>query len=465
MTTAPDGPLPGSLRGDDSKYTGSRRAGIRLTEPYDPRISRPTRVFPDEAEFVRGIHMYDRAQLVVLAEGNFMPRQSAAVCLRALGELDAAGLEKARRELGNGLHDAEAYLIRRFGMQVGGKIHLGRSTWDLERTGYAVRLREELLNTMQQLCDYRAALIAQATRHLNTVMPYYTIGQQAQPTTVAHRFHSYLCAAERDFQRLALTYAHMNASPAGTGAGVASRFDISRERLAELLGFDGASRNTQDPCFNNDRYWEMSATLACVMGSVGSLAADLMDWMREDLEFARCSDRFNGSSSILAQKRNPAALEGMVAIKEGMARRGIVGSLTFDLALELVDGSFRTNWALDLMADVLDSLTLDERRMLQVTAASWTQASDLAAMIVLERGLSWRIAHQIVAIMVRLAEEEGVRPGKATPELLDRAAVLFLGHRLELSEEAIAEALDPVNCIALRRVTGAPAPEEMARQL
>ena len=103
--------------------------------------------------------------------------------------------------------------------------------------------------------------------------------------------------------------------------------------------------------------------------------------------------------------------------------------------------------------------------MLRRSNTFWGQAADLAAVLVQERGLPWRMAHQTVGIMVRLAEEEGIGPSDATPALLDRAATLFLGRPVGLSAAQLAAGLDAAACVQTRTATGSPGPAEMRRQI
>jgi len=85
--------------------------------------------------------------------------------------------------------------------------------------------------------------------------------------------------------------------------------------------------------------------------------------------------------------------------------------------------------------------------------------------LVKEKGLSWRIAHQIIGVMVRLAEEDELSPGNPTPELLDRASNLFLGKTLDVNEEFLRRGLDPNICISTRTAIGSPGPKEMVKQI
>ena len=224
---------------------------MRLTEALDPLLTTPAR--PAGISPASAVHRFDKAQLVMLSEQGVIPRAHAASCLRSLLEMEAEGLEEARAATRAGNHAGEVYLIRRLGMEVGGSIHAGRSSWDLGGIANRLPLRSGLLEVMAALGAYRQALLEVAGARVETVMPYYTHGQQAQPTTLAHHLHAFVCTAERDFRRLEGAYraASVRASTrcpsrrALLGAHVV-RGAGERRALAEVLVAQGQAEVGQE---------------------------------------------------------------------------------------------------------------------------------------------------------------------------------------------------------------------------
>src|SRR5690606_29941874 len=118
--------------------------------------------------------------------------------------------------------------------------------------------------------------------------------------------------------------------------------------------------------------------------------------------------------------------------------------------------------ATEIMTGVLSTLTIKKDRMLaNARDLNWICATDLADLIVLKKGLPFRTAHQIVAILVRIGISKGITQTGVTSPLLDEAAVEYMGTPLELGDEMIAEALDPDNSVRARKLTGGPAPERV----
>src|SRR5260221_10494646 len=126
------------------------------------------------------------------------------------------------------------------------RMHSGRSRQDILATTRRAMLRERVLDLADAMDAARGKLLDLAGKNLNTIVPAYTNGVQAQPTTYAHYLGAFAAAFERDAERLRQAYARLNLCPLGAAALGTSSFAVNRPRLAELLGFDGAVQNSYD---------------------------------------------------------------------------------------------------------------------------------------------------------------------------------------------------------------------------
>jgi argininosuccinate lyase len=88
-------------------------------------------------------------------------------------------------------------------------------------------------------------------------------------------------------------------------------------------------------------------------------------------------------------------------------------------------------------------------------------ATELADVIVRESGLSFRMAHNIVAIVVRDALAEGRTVESISSAALDAAAQLLFGKALHMPAEKLRAALDPAVNLRGRSLQGGPAPDAM----
>jgi argininosuccinate lyase len=82
-----------------------------------------------------------------------------------------------------------------------------------------------------------------------------------------------------------------------------------------------------------------------------------------------------------------------------------------------------------------------------------------------ERHLPWRTAHQITAILVRNAIEQGKKPREINSQFVDQAAREYVGQPIELGDDCIHQVLDPLRAVTARTLTGGTAPAEVQRQI
>src|SRR6266404_6052583 len=177
------------LKQPSGEYRGFRSRGIRLNEDMLPELGRLSagRTRP----MLGAVHAFDKAHAVMLCEEGLLARTHAAAILRALRQMEGDGVEETRLRVGGGVHSGEQYLIRALGEDVGGRLHLGRSTGDLTSVGINTLQRERTLRLLEGVNKVRRVLIRLARQHTDTILPGYSFGQHAQPMTLAHLWLSW----------------------------------------------------------------------------------------------------------------------------------------------------------------------------------------------------------------------------------------------------------------------------------
>ncbi|MBT2475811.1 argininosuccinate lyase [Microbacterium sp. ISL-103] len=449
-------------------YRGFRTAGIRFTEDLleDLEYHRTEKF----SATLPGVHAFDKAHIVMLTEEGLIPAHAGSEILRLVRSMEKQGMEAVRLDAQGGEHSLEYFVIRELGEDIGGWINLGRSSGDLGEVARRFALRDRILVAWHALNTFRAALIGLSERHVDVVFPAQTFLQYAQPTSFGHWFGMWVEVLTRHTDRLASLHARVNESPAGAGILTGSDLPLDRHRTAALLGFDRPLANTFDAVLSHDINLESQSTLAAIWNDLARLGDDLEQWLASDTKFVDVPDRFCDTSSVMPQKRNPMlpqfmkaqATKALAMLTSGfLAERGATGQPMLErnepetLLWELFDalpGVTRD------LTRLLEELTPNIARMREASIAGWANASDLTSLVVRRGGLSWRAAHQIVGITVRLTEERQISPDEVTSELLDEAAEAYLGRRLSLSEDDIRTALEPAESVAQRTVYGGAAP-------
>ena len=417
----------------------------------------------------------DRAHVVMLAEQEIVEADDAAAIFGALDSIEEAGYGALPD--GEDVHEAiETAVIERIG-EVGGKMHTARSRNDEVATCIRYRLREDLLEVLEAVLEFREALSAVAAEHAETVMPGYTHLQPAQPTTVAHYILSYEQAATRDTARLHAAFDRTNRSPLGSAAFAGTPFDVDRTRTAELLGFPDVLENSMDAVTTRDFLLETAGALAGLSVTLSGLAEDLIGFSKDGL--VALDDAYASTSSIMPQKKNPDSLE-LVRATAGDSAASFQGLLTTVSGLpraynrDLQKATPHVWDAIDELAEAtrvaagaVATADWNEAALVDAAAEGFSTATGVADRLAMA-GLPFRTAHEIVAEAAEAldATAEGTDAARATDpdaalEAIRAATRSVTGEDLAsfAPVEEVAALLDPAASVAARDSFGGPAPE------
>lgn len=418
----------------------------------------------------------DLAHTVMLVEREILSIETGRCILAQLQAARQMGPEDFPIDVRKGsfLLQVESFLFSAVGEDIGGQMHTGRSRIDQGATVRRRYQRNRMLQVMEQLVGLQAAVAVQARRHARTIMPGYTHMQQAQPWVFGHYLLSFSARLHDSFERLTQAYARVNLNPLGAVGLAGTSWPLDRDRTTQLLGFDGLVRNSK---LGREAFYGVDAisALCFVMADLNDLATDLHLWSTSEFGLVECHDSYCGTSSIFPQKKNPSALEAVRRAAGGSVTWMATALATFrgegtgDQAmreLPVLDDALSTTEAmLDLFTGVVETLIVHEGRMADALKRSWCTSSNLADVIVRERGLSFRQVHHIVARVVRDSLAAHIAPYELTGAMVDRAAQEIAGQPMGLSDELVQSALDPRRFVETRITEGSVGPPQVDRLL
>ena len=302
--------------------------------------------------------------------------------------------------------------------EVAGKLHTGRSRNDQVALDMRLYLRNQVLKIVSGLIKLQKALLEQAKKHSNTILPGYTHLQRAQPVLLAHHLMAYAWMFNRDSNRLIDAWKRLNTLPLGSGALAGSTFPLDREYVADLLAFDSICENSMDGVSDRDFILEFLACASIFMVHISRISEEFILWSSDEFGFLDLDRRFCSGSSIMPQKINP----DMAELSRGKAGRifgNLMGMLTVIKGLPLAynkdlqedkEGMFDTvktiNQVLKVFTPMIATATFNTERMRQAADLSYANATDLADYLA-KKGIPFREAHGIVKKLVISAHESG----------------------------------------------------------
>jgi argininosuccinate lyase len=295
---------------------------------------------------------------------------------------------------------------------VGGKLHTGRSRNDQIALDLRLYLREALDALVKAACQFQRALLKQARRHLDVVMPGYTHLQRAQPVLFSHHLLAYIEMVERDKGRIRDLLVRIDEMPLGSGALAGTNYPVDRAYLAQLLGFRGVTQNSLDAVSDRDFVVETLAVLALLIMHLSRLSEELILWSSQEFQFVELPEAFCTGSSMMPQKKNPDVPE-LVRAKTGRVYGHLLALLTVLKGLPLsynrdlqedkealFDALDQVSASLEIMTKVVQGLAVNRDVLGRAAGAGYILATELADYLA-GKGVPFREAHAITGRLVR----------------------------------------------------------------
>jgi argininosuccinate lyase len=413
---------------------------------------------------VAGSHAWAEA---IHRAGILSDKEYSSICL---------GLDTIKEEFSSGRfsfspsdEDIHTAVERRLTELIGdaaGKLHTGRSRNDQVATDFRLWMLETIPVLQGALKDLQSALVEQAEKAGEIIMPGYTHLQRAQPILVAHWWLSHFWSLQRDHERLHDLTKRVSVSPLGSGALAGVPFNIDRLQLAESLGFAGVSQNSIDAVSDRDFAAEylFCTTMICI--HLSKLAEQIVLYTTAEFGFFELSDAFSTGSSLMPQKKNPDVFEltrgkagTLVGLFMGLLTtlKGLPSTYDKDLQEDKAPVFQATDTLLAILpvvAGALRTITAKPERM-RAAIDSTMMATDLADYLV-NKGVPFREAHAMAGKVIRAAGERNVHLEEMALEAYQAIGPF---------EADVAQVFDALNSIEKRNAVGGTSPQSVKNQI
>ena len=229
---------------------------------------------------------------------------------RILGEINAG--EFVLEDDVEDIHSqVELILTRRLG-DIGKKIHSGRSRNDQVLTDVKLFLKDEVLTLRNEVLQLFYTLQNLSEMHKDVLLPGYTHGQVAMPSSFGLWFGAYAEALADDMYMLHGAFNVTDQNPLGSAAGYGSSFPLDRQMTTDLLDFGSLDYNVVAAQLSRGK---TERAVASAMGAIAltlnKFASDCCMYMSPNYGFIRFPDELTTGSSIMPHKKNPDVWEIM----------------------------------------------------------------------------------------------------------------------------------------------------------
>ena len=417
----------------------------------------------------------------MLLEEGFLNEQEYDVIVNGLKQAQVNVKEEDVLNCGGDiyfLYEKALYEAAGAKKSIAAKLHTGRSRNDMYFTMYRMSLRDAIWSVAQEVIDTQRLLEEEAAKHTQTIIPYYTYGQPAQPGTWGHYLLSVHEMFSADLERIRHAYQTVNRCPMGSAAGIGTAFKLNKQKVSDLLGFDSVIDNTMVGNSAVDYFLETIAAFGILNTTLSRVSADFMFFSAAECKVIDFDRSICGVSSIMPQKKNAAAAELLRSLTEHfngyMVNAFSSASSTSLFPIHETYFFFERFWDnvqilidnLRLLRLLLERGTVNKEMGYKLALNGFTAATGMAEELTVQTGLPFTVTHDVVGGMIRTLMDNGrLKVENMTGELMAEISRKVCEHPMQKTDQEIRQMLDPLNSLNAKTTGGTPKPNDTLEML
>lgn len=314
----------------------------------------------------------------------------------------------------------ENWLSKKYGIDVGGKIHTGRSRNDQVVTDMYLYLHDQIQYTIKSIQLLNKSLYKSAKKYQDTICPGYTHHQHAVVTSLGLILHSFNISFKRDIKGLQDLAQKYNYSPLGSGVGYGTLINIDPTFSAKELGFERKFKNPIDVISNRGEFEAALAFQICqFLNHASSLAQTFILFSTTEFGFLKLADHYSTGSSAMPQKKNPDALElikstasvanSNVSALMQITKGNLIGynrdtQETKHIVYHLLS---KVELIPKILSGIIETITVFPKVLENQANKGFINSLGLMEMIINETGLPMRKAKILIELSIKKSVENG----------------------------------------------------------
>jgi argininosuccinate lyase len=449
----------------------------RINESLDKKVLAFLSSLQEDLWIANEDIMGTEAHNIMLYEQNILRKEEIRKILNSLKKVREKFQKKTIKLTGNfeDIHPfIESFIIDDIGIEIGGKMHTGRSRNDQVSVDIRLKIRNELNDISSQLFSLLEILFNLSEKKIDIIFPLYTHLQKAQLGLFSHYLNYYSSQVLRIVERINEIYNRVNQNPLGACAIGGTNININRKRTTELLGFDRIIVNSIDAVSSRDYILETLMILSLLAMHLSRISEDLIIWASREFNYIKLHDKFCSVSSVMPQKRNPDSLE-LIRAKASIVISNVSKA---NLMVKATPSGYLRDFqelkpilrqSLDLIQSMIDmingifsTLQINKEHILEDLGNSFILALDLAELLVENYNIPFRKAHQIIGNLVKNLENPN---DLFNYELIQKSIDEIYGKKISITKEEIRALSNLKNTLRKRISQGSTSKKEVSKFL
>lgn len=451
--------------------------------PYDSSIIGQVNFLKDKEDFFYWLGQINKASLIINSQEGLLNKKYVKPFAQGLIKVLEEGSKGGPRP--QNVIDFEPFWIKKSGAEVT-QIHAGRSSQDMLTTCRMLKIRRNLLDLSNLLLEVIKTILTLAERHTLTIVPAYTNGVAAQPTSYGHYLQAFTQGLFRDQERIEFTLSHINRSPMGAMVLNGTSWPLNRQRMSDYLGFDKIAYNTYDATqiYSLEYPIEVASVITPIAIRIGNFIEDLMQQYAQPRPWILLHEGGKNTyvSSAMPQKRNPGILNSIRTLASTLIGESLGATIrSHNIPPGMADSRVEdtnkmvehTCILLNNFHDALLALRINGERAKEELNLDWTASQEIADTLMRSHNIPFRIGHHIASDIVNFARKNNIKPlefpyeqvKKIYKKIIENSNLKNLPSNLPLNEIEFKNTLNPDQIVANRAVQGGPQLKELNKML
>jgi argininosuccinate lyase len=362
-----------------------------------------------------------RAQVRMNVKRNIIPASEGGKILEELAKIKNSIAEGsfAFSENDRNIYEAiDNHLDKNLG-KTAGYLKVARSKNEQIAGDLKIWIRDAYDTLDTSLQNLQAALIDKAEENVKTTMPGYEHGQLAQPISLGHHLMAYVEMIGRDRAHIRDFRKILNKSPFGVGAIGGTAFNINRDMVSRILGFDGITANSLDTVSDRDFTADFLYFATMTSMHLSRYAEELLFWHNPNIGFISFSETFVTPNPLTPYKRDLESIE-IVRGKTGNVYSSLHNVLTmlkslplgftsdlFEVTKPVFDSYDALLNSINLIAAATADFIVHRKEMKEAGQYGYSTAQDLQDWLIRETGMNFGAATESTNKIIAYAVAKG----------------------------------------------------------
>jgi argininosuccinate lyase len=207
----------------------------------------------------------------------------------------------------------EKSFVRNLGIDIAGKMHIGRSRNELDSCISRMMMRSNIKNFVINTTDIASLIVSRFSENKN-YFPYYTQNQPASFIKVNHYFNNILLSIYNYLDKFLITQSSIYCSPLGACGLNGSDFNLNYRKISKKLGFKEMEINSIKSVSDYEYliYYVNIANIVVI--KLSRMLHDFMFFQSYEINIIKINKKYSGKSSYFPHKGNPYLIEKCLSL-------------------------------------------------------------------------------------------------------------------------------------------------------